>query len=184
LWRARCIERCPPGSGSGPGKRASRKAGAAPRADFHRPSPPLICRFIDEMRAEGHAVESICAVLRGQGVQVAARSYRAWKSRLPALRTLEDARITDALRDLLVPDRKGRPRPEVIYGRRKMTVWLRRNGFPEASKHTVDRLMRAEGMNGPVRGRKTRTTIPGKDGRRARDLLNRTSMSLFRTIPG
>jgi hypothetical protein len=103
------------------------------------------------MRARGHAVESICAVLRGQGVQVAARSYRAWKSRLPALRTLEDARITDALRGLKVPDGKGRPRPGVIYGRRKMTVWLRRNGFPEASKHTVDRLMRAEGMNGLVR---------------------------------
>jgi putative transposase len=125
------------------------------------------------MRAEGHAVESICAVLRGQGVQVAARSYRAWKSRLPAPRTLEDARITDALRGLKVPDGKGRPRPEVLYGRRKMTVWLRRNGFPDVSKHTVDRLMRAEGMNGLVRGRRTRTTIPGKDGRRARDLLNR-----------
>jgi transposase InsO family protein len=148
------------------------------------------------MRAEGHAVESICAVLRGQGVQVAARSYRARKSWLPALRTLEDARITDALRDLLVPDGKGRPHPEVIYGRRKMTVWLRRNGFPEASKHTVDRLMRAEGMNGLVRGRKTRTTIPRKDGRRARDLLNRdfhvrvpnhtwvTDSPMFRSGPG
>lgn len=54
-----------------------------------------------------------------------------------------------------------------------MTQWLRRNGFPEASKHTVDRLMRPEGMNGLVRGRKTRTTIPGKDGRRAGDLLVR-----------
>ncbi|MGY4543955.1 hypothetical protein ACVWY0_003898 [Arthrobacter sp. UYNi723] len=125
------------------------------------------------MRAEGYAVESICAVLREQGVQVAARTYRAWKKRLPALRTIEDARITDALRSLKVPDAKGRPRPEIIYGRRKMTQWLRRNGFPEASKHTVDRLMREEGMNGLIRGRKTRTTIPGKDGRRARDLLNR-----------
>ena len=56
-----------------------------------------------------------------------------------------------------------------------MTAWLRRNGFPEVSKHTVDRLMRDEGMNGLIRGRKTRTTIPGKDGKRAGDLLNRTS---------
>ncbi|MET4062126.1 putative transposase [Arthrobacter sp. UYP6] len=125
------------------------------------------------MRAEGYAVESICAVLREQGVQVAARTYRAWKKRLPAPRTIEDARITDALRSLKVPDVKGRPRPEIIYGRRKMTQWLRRNGFPEASKHTVDRIMREEGMNGLIRGRKTRTTIPGKDGRRAGDLLNR-----------
>jgi transposase InsO family protein len=124
------------------------------------------------MRAVGYAVESICAVLREQGVQVAARTYRAWKKRLPALRTIEDARITDALRSLKVPDAKGRPRPEIIYGRRKMTQWLRRSGFPEASKHTVDRLMRDEGMNGLVRGRKTRTTVPGKDGRRAGDLLN------------
>ncbi|WP_354188372.1 DDE-type integrase/transposase/recombinase [Arthrobacter sp. UYCu712] len=106
-------------------------------------------------------------------MQVAARTYRAWKKRLPALRTIEDARITDALRGLKVPDVKGRPRPEIIYGRRKITQWLRRSGFPEASKHTVDRLMREEGMNGLVRGRKTRTTIPGKDGRRAGDLLNR-----------
>jgi len=54
-----------------------------------------------------------------------------------------------------------------------MTVWLARNGFPGVSKHTVDRLMRDEGMNGLVRGRKTRTTVPGKDGKRAGDLLNR-----------
>ena len=121
------------------------------------------------MRAEGFAVESICAVLRKQGVQVAARTNRAWKKRLPAMRTIEDARITDALRSLKVPDAKGLPRPEIIYGRRKMTQWLRRNGFPEASKHTVDRIMREEGMYGLIRGRKTRTTIPGKDGRRAGD---------------
>lgn len=125
------------------------------------------------MRAVGYAVESICAVLREQCVQVAARTYRAWKKRLPALRTIEDARIIDTLRSLKVLDVKRRPRPEIMYGRRKMTQWLRRNGFPEASKHTVDRLMRQERMNGLIRGRRTRTTIPGKDGRRAGDLLNR-----------
>jgi putative transposase len=62
-----------------------------------------------------------------------------------------------------------------------MTGWLAGNGFPGVSKHTVDRLMRTEGgMRGLVRGRKTRTTIPGiaaKDGVRAGDLLNRN----FRT---
>lgn len=130
------------------------------------------------MRALGYAVESICAVLRDQGMQVAARTYRAWKTRLPALRTLEDARLTDALRALNVADAKGRRRPEILYGRRKMTQWLRRNGFPEASKHTVDRLMREEGMNGLIRGRKMRTTIPGKDGLRAGDLLNRDFTAL------
>jgi hypothetical protein len=40
LWRARRIERCTPGSGSGPGKRTGRKAGTAPRADFTDPRLP------------------------------------------------------------------------------------------------------------------------------------------------
>jgi putative transposase len=70
-------------------------------------------------------------------------------------------------------DTKGRQRPEILYGRRKMTAWLARNGFPGMSKHTVDRVMRAEGMNGLVRGRRTTTTIPSKNGKRAGDLLNR-----------
>ena len=54
-----------------------------------------------------------------------------------------------------------------------MTAWLARTGFPGVSKHTVDRLMRQEGMRGLVRGRKVRTTISAKDGRRAPDLLKR-----------
>lgn len=40
--------------------------------------------FIDSMRAQGHAVESVCAVLREQDCQVAARTYRAWRSQRPA----------------------------------------------------------------------------------------------------
>jgi len=70
-------------------------------------------------------------------------------------------------------DVKGRSLPEIIYGRRKMTALLRRNGFPVASEHAVDRLIRDVGMNGLIRGRKTRNTIPGKDGRCASGLLNR-----------
>jgi transposase InsO family protein len=54
-----------------------------------------------------------------------------------------------------------------------MTAWLARSGFGDVSKHTVDRVMRDEGMNGLVRGRKTVTTIPGENGKRAGDLLNR-----------
>ena len=36
------------------------------------------------MRAEGHAVESICRVLREQGCQVAARTYRDLETSRPA----------------------------------------------------------------------------------------------------
>ncbi|GLB68301.1 putative transposase for insertion sequence element IS986/IS6110 [Arthrobacter mangrovi] len=53
-----------------------------------------------------------------------------------------------------------------------MTAWLRRAGH-EVAHCTVDRLMRNEGMSGVVRGRAHRTTMPGTDGQRAGDLLNR-----------
>lgn len=130
------------------------------------------------MRAEGHGVESVCRVLREQGLQVAPRSYRASKSRPACERARTDAAIVDKLRSLKTGGRDGRPLPEVLYGRRKMASWLRRNGFPRVSKHTVNRLMRSEGMNGLVRGRGTRTTIGAKAGAvRAPDLLKRCFVS-------
>ena len=89
-----------------------------------RPPQPLIMAFIDDMRAEGHAVESTCRVLREQGCQVAARTYRAWKPGRPPDRDPDR-------------DRRGRHRraaraiqgtPKGLYGRRKMTHYLRRQG--------------------------------------------------------
>jgi transposase InsO family protein len=129
--------------------------------------------FTDRMRAHGFAVESVCQVLQGQGVQVAARTYRAWKApgRRVAARTITDAVVTNALLTARTsPD--GRPTPESLYGRRKMTALLRRRGLPVAHC-TVDRLMRELGMQGVRRGKQPRTTIPDADGRRARDLLDR-----------
>ena len=48
--------------------------------------------FIDTMRAQGHAVESICRVLREQDCQIAARTYRTWKRS----RRVVASRTTDA----------------------------------------------------------------------------------------
>jgi putative transposase len=59
-----------------------------------------------------------------------------------------------------------------MYGRRKMTRWLRRQGH-DVAFCTVDRIMRELGLHGVVRGRKHRTTIRAKDGVRAGDQLNR-----------
>ena len=66
--------------------------------------------FIDAMSAEGHAVESICRVLREQGCQVAARTYRAWKSptRAVAARTTPTRVVIDAIRDRVHHDRPRR----------------------------------------------------------------------------
>ncbi len=141
----------------------------------------MICGFIDAQRVVGHRVELICRVLREQGLAVTPRSYRSWKAAtsVPA-RVVSDAAVLDVLRGLKTGGPDGGPLPEVLYGRRKMTSWLRRNGFPDIGKRTVNRLMRVEGMNGVVRGARTRTTIgakPGADKVRAADLLKRN----FRT---
>mgnify|MGYP003380255735 FL=1 len=71
-------------------------------------------------------------------------------------------------------DHTGRRRltPEGLYGRRKMTALVRRS-LPDASPGSVDRAMRFLGLQGIRRGKAARTTIPGKDGRRAGDLLDR-----------
>ena len=123
--------------------------------------------FIDAMRGDGHAVESICRVLREQGCEVAARTYRSWKSpsRVVAARTVTDAVVVDALLAT-------RGTPEGLYGRRKMVALLHRQGLPVAHC-TVDRLMRDLGMNGVRRGRRVRTTVSDARASRPGDLLDR-----------
>lgn len=132
------------------------------------------------MRGEGFAVESICRVLREQGVQIAARTYRAWRKPAISRRTITDAMVLDAVRDTAwttVIDSEGRERrrmtPEGLYGRKKMTAYIRRTALPHASRGAVDRAMRALGLTGVTRAKAIRTTIRSKDGVRAGDLLNR-----------
>jgi transposase InsO family protein len=138
----------------------------------------MIIAFIDDQRAQGRAVESVCRVLRSQGLQVAARSYRAWKQadRPVAARTITDAMVVDTIRDLAwsvhEPTGVRKLRPEGLYGRRKMTAQVRRS-MPEASRGAVDRAMTVLGLSGVRRDKHIRTTIPAKDGTRAGDLLDR-----------
>ncbi len=146
-----------------------------------RPPRPLIVAFIDECVHAGHAVESVCRVLTSQGCQIAARCYRAWASahQVVADRTVSDAIVLDAVRDAAwTVDDFGpvagvrRLTPEGLYGRRKMTALIKRR-IPQASPGSVDRAMKALGLNGIRRAKGVRTTIPAKDGRRAGDLLDR-----------
>ncbi|WP_375545882.1 hypothetical protein [Dietzia cinnamea] len=94
----------------------------------------MICEFIDQMRSEGHAVESICRGLRKAGLQIAARTYREWTSpqRVVAARTVSDAEVEDTVRKLVwQPDGQGRRKmqPAGLYGRRKMLAEVRRAGL-------------------------------------------------------
>jgi putative transposase len=129
------------------------------------------------MRTEGHAVESICRVLREQGCQIAARTYRHWTQAGQAIadRTISDAVVEDRVRELawaLHADGCRRLRPEGLYGRRKMTALVQRS-MPAVSPGSVDRAMRSLGLQGIRRAKGIRTTIPAKNGRRAGDLLDR-----------
>lgn len=132
--------------------------------------------FIDSMRREGHAVGSVCRVLREQGCQVAARTYRAWRAQAPAARTITDAQTINAVRDVAwTVDAQWRRAltPEGLYGRRKMTAYLRRTTMRHVSPGAVDRAMTILGLSGVRRDKGVRTTIPAKDGKRAGDLPDR-----------
>ncbi|WP_159851280.1 IS3 family transposase, partial [Nocardia sp. CY41] len=98
-------------------------------------------------------------------MQIAARTYRKARRLPPCDRDIADALVENALRDL-------HGAYEQMYGRRKMTRYLRRQGH-EVAFCTVDRLIRELGLNGVVRGRRQRTTVPAKNGVRAGDKLNR-----------
>jgi putative transposase len=120
--------------------------------------------FIDIHRAQ-HGVESICAQL-----PIAPSQYYEHK-----------AREADAMR---LPPRLQRDRalvPEIrrvyednfgVYGARKVWRQLGRERFSVA-RCTVERLMRSLGIQGVVRGRKCRTTIPADCAERPLDRVNR-----------
>lgn len=59
-----------------------------------------------------------------------------------------------------------------VYGARKVWHQLRREGFTVA-RCTVERLMRSMGLQGAVRGKVKRTTIPSKENRDPFDLVQR-----------
>ncbi|MCY0932523.1 hypothetical protein OTB20_41650 [Streptomyces sp. H27-H1] len=61
--------------------------------------------FVDQMKAVGHAVESILTALNTAGLKIAARTLRAWCAPAtggnePAARTVSDALVEDAVRSL------------------------------------------------------------------------------------
>jgi putative transposase len=122
--------------------------------------------FISEYK-ECSGVEPVCRVLTQSGWQIAPGTYYAAIKRPPSARALKDAEI-------LVEIRRMRTDYEEVSGARKTWLELNRRGFPVA-RCTVERVMSRNGMCGARRGRKVRTTIPGKGPghERAADLLKR-----------
>ena len=115
--------------------------------------------FIDARREE-FGVEPICSVL-----PIAPSTYYAAKSRPPSARSLRDADLLEKIRKAW-KDSRGR------YGARKVYRQLRRDGVTVA-RCTVERLMRAEGLAGVVRGKKVFTTASDGAAPRPEDLVER-----------
>ena len=111
-------------------------------------------------------VEPICRTLTEAGCSIAPSTYYAVRRRPPSLRARRDEQL-------------GRQISRVhrenfgVYGARKVWHQLRREGH-QVARCTVERLMRKHGLEGVVRGKARRTTIPVEGmAERPRDLLDR-----------
>ena len=120
--------------------------------------------FIDQHR-EVHGVEPICRVL-----PIAPSTYRTHAARRADPAKLSARARSDAA--LMVEIRRVFAANFGVYGVRKVWRQLAREGI-RAARCTVARLMRVMGLQGVVRGRKARTTIPGPVAACPLDRVNR-----------
>lgn len=119
--------------------------------------------FVDEYR-EQFAVEPICEV-----IEFPASTYYAAKKREthPSARAARDEELLVEIRR--VWEQKGRK----LYGAKKVWNELRREGV-DIGRGRVERLMREHGMAGVApKRRRPRTTIPGDEASRPKDLVDR-----------
>jgi len=124
----------------------------------------MMVAFIDEHR-DGQGVESICKTL-----PIAPSTYYEQKAKSADLmkrspRQKRDAMLRDAIKSVWEANYS-------VYGARKVWHQLKREGY-EVARCTVERLMRQMGLQGVVRGKKKRTTIPSDKDIRPLDLVRR-----------
>ena len=120
--------------------------------------------FIDAHR-DAYGVEPICAEL-----PIAPSTYHLAKAReadptLRPARGQRDAGLCEAIQRVWDENFQ-------VYGTRKVWQQLNREA-PPVARCTVRRLMRKLGLQGVVRGRTCRTTIPQETSDRPRDLVDR-----------
>ena len=124
----------------------------------------MMVSFIDEHRGSS-GVEPICAVL-----PIAPATYYELKAReedperLPP-RARRDAELREKIQRVWNENYQ-------VYGVRKVWHQLLREDVPVA-RCTVARLMREMGLQGAVRGRKFKTTVPDHEATRPLDLVDR-----------
>jgi transposase InsO family protein len=121
--------------------------------------------FVDEYR-DRFGVEPICEVIEFS----TSTYYDVVKRRdRRSARDIRDAELIPMIRAVWASPKKGKG----LYGAKKVWKQLRRDGV-EVARCTVERLMRSEGLAGisSIR-RRPRTTVPGSEADRPRDLVDR-----------
>ncbi len=124
----------------------------------------MMVSFIDDLR-DKHGVEPICAQL-----PIAPSTYYEHKARevdpdLLPWRAQRDQALKAEIRRVWEENFR-------VYGARKVWRQLKREGF-RVARCTVERLMGVLGLQGAVRGKPCRTTIPDDSADRPADLVNR-----------
>jgi putative transposase len=118
-----------------------------------------VSAFIDAHRGR-FGVEPIC-----REIEVSASAYRARRTRPPSLRARRDQYLLGAIRRVHAVSGG-------VYGQLKVWDELREQGIA-AARCTVERLMRAHGLEGVRNGLTQRTTLPGLSPVAAEDLVRR-----------
>ncbi|MDX2741432.1 IS3 family transposase [Streptomyces caniscabiei] len=116
--------------------------------------------MIDHLRQKGLGVDPVCRVL-----QLSPSTYFARKKRPKSARRLRDERLMPLIEEAHATSGG-------TYGARRITRALRRKGH-EVARCTVERLIAELGLEGVIRGRRRRTTVPEPSAPRPPDLVDR-----------
>lgn len=131
----------------------------------------MVVEYIDayrDRRVEGRplGVEPIIDVLADAGVEIAPSTYYATKKRPRSARAVRDADLIGKIRQVHT-DNLG------VYGARKVHAALVRHG-EQVARCTVERLMRADGLQGITRAKgRTTTQSQGAETPRPTDRVER-----------
>ncbi|MFV1979453.1 MAG: IS3 family transposase [Myxococcota bacterium] len=141
-----------------------RKASAYFAPGGARPPTEVMVSLIDEQREE-HGVEPICRQLPiAPSVYYEQKAREADPSKLPE-RSVRDVKLREEI-ERVWKENFG------VYGARKVWRQLIREKV-DVARCTVERLMREMGLQGVVRGRKVKTTVPDDLAERPLDLVQR-----------
>ncbi|GHC82031.1 IS3 family transposase [Streptomyces flavofungini] len=116
--------------------------------------------MIDHLRQKGLGVDPVCRELG-----LSPSTYFARKKRPKSSRRLRDEQLMPAIEEIHAESGG-------TYGARRITRALHRKGV-DVARCTVERLMAELGIEGVIRGRRRRTTIPEPSAPRPPDLVDR-----------